>query len=78
MAGMPGCVMYYRTSIFDLVIPRLLAGETVTAEDIAAWDTAVFARGVAAAAIPFVGSARGSRTDNDLSGMHTNTGGRGL
>lgn len=34
--GLPGCVMYYRASIFDLVVPRLLAGETVTREDIAA------------------------------------------
>ena len=32
--GLPGCVMYYRASIFDLVIPRLLAGEEVTREDI--------------------------------------------
>ena len=32
--GLPGCVMYYRASIFDLVVPRLLAGENVTREDI--------------------------------------------
>ena len=32
--GLPGCVMYYRASIFDLVVPRLLAGERVTREDI--------------------------------------------
>ena len=32
--GLPGCVMYYRASIFDLVVPRLLAGETVTHTDI--------------------------------------------
>jgi len=32
--GLPGCVMYYRASIFDLVVPRLLAGEEVTREDI--------------------------------------------
>ncbi len=31
--GLPGCVMYYRTSIFDLIVPRLLAGETLTRED---------------------------------------------
>lgn len=36
VAGLPGCVMYYKTSIFDLVIPRLLAGETTTRDDIAA------------------------------------------
>ena len=32
--GLPGCVMYYRASVFDLVVPRLLAGEKVTREDI--------------------------------------------
>ena len=32
--GLPGCVMYHRASIFDLVVPRLLAGLRVTAEDI--------------------------------------------
>ena len=34
VVGLPGCVMYYKASIFDLVIPRLLAGETVTKKDI--------------------------------------------
>ncbi|WP_461211416.1 molybdopterin-binding protein [Desulfocurvus sp. DL9XJH121] len=32
--GLPGCVMYYRASIFDLVVPRILAGERPTREDI--------------------------------------------
>jgi len=34
--GLPGCVMYYKTSIFDLVVPRLLAGDRLTRSDIAA------------------------------------------
>ncbi|GAB6908728.1 Molybdopterin binding domain-containing protein [Desulfosarcina cetonica] len=34
VVGLPGCVMYYNASIFDLVIPRILAGETVTRKDI--------------------------------------------
>ena len=34
IAGLPGCVMYHRASIFDLIIPRILAGETVTRDDI--------------------------------------------
>ncbi|MBP3384192.1 MAG: molybdopterin-binding protein [Firmicutes bacterium] len=34
VVGLPGCVMYSRTSIFDLVVPRLLAGEKVTKKDI--------------------------------------------
>ncbi|NMC47968.1 MAG: molybdopterin-binding protein, partial [Desulfovibrio sp.] len=32
--GLPGCVMYYRASIFDLVVPRLLAGEQLIRRDI--------------------------------------------
>lgn len=33
--GLPGCVMYHRASIFDLIVPRLLAGLDVTARDVA-------------------------------------------
>lgn len=32
--GLPGCVMYARRTIFDLVLPRLLCGERVTGEDL--------------------------------------------
>lgn len=34
IVGLPGCVMYHRTSIFDLVVPRLLAGERLCREDL--------------------------------------------
>lgn len=34
--GLPGCVMYYKSSIFDLVVPRLLAGDRLSRSDIAA------------------------------------------
>ena len=34
VVGLPGCVMYSRTSIFDLIVPRLLAGEKITKQDI--------------------------------------------
>jgi hypothetical protein len=34
--GLPGCVMYYRASVFDLVVPRLLAGVETTRDDIVA------------------------------------------
>jgi len=34
--GLPGCVMYYKASIFDLIVPRILAGETIKREDIIA------------------------------------------
>jgi molybdenum cofactor synthesis domain-containing protein len=33
--GLPACVMYSRTTIFDLVLPRLLTGEKLTMEDLA-------------------------------------------
>ncbi|MEG0830394.1 MAG: molybdopterin-binding protein [Anaerovoracaceae bacterium] len=34
VVGLPGCVMYSRTSVFDLIVPRLLAGEVITRKDI--------------------------------------------
>jgi molybdenum cofactor synthesis domain-containing protein len=34
VVGLPGCVMYHKASIFDLVIPRILSGEKITREDI--------------------------------------------
>jgi molybdopterin biosynthesis enzyme len=34
VVGLPGCVMYSRVSIFDLIVPRLLAGEIPTRSDI--------------------------------------------
>lgn len=34
IVGLPGCVMYYRASIFDLVVPRIVAGQHPTREDI--------------------------------------------
>jgi len=32
--GLPGCVMYHKASIFDLVFPRILAGEKLMRKDI--------------------------------------------
>ena len=32
--GLPGCVMYCKTTIFDLVLPRLMAGERISKKDI--------------------------------------------
>ena len=34
LLGLPGCVMYHKTSIFDVILPRLLAGEEITRRDI--------------------------------------------
>lgn len=35
--GLPGCVMYNSRTAFDLVLPRILAGEKLTNEDIASY-----------------------------------------
>ena len=35
--GLPGCIMYAKRTIFDLVIPRILAGERLEAKDLAAY-----------------------------------------
>ena len=32
--GIPGCAMYNKATVFDLIVPRILAGETVTRADI--------------------------------------------
>lgn len=36
VCGLPGCVMYSRRTIFDLMLPRILADDEITAEGIAA------------------------------------------
>lgn len=33
--GLPGGMIYFKTSVFDLIFPRLLVGEKITARDIA-------------------------------------------
>lgn len=35
VVGLPACVIHYRTSIFDLIVPRLLAKDPITKTDIA-------------------------------------------
>lgn len=34
IVGLPGCVMYAKRTIFDLMLPRIMAGEILSAEDI--------------------------------------------
>ncbi len=33
--GLPGCVMYAKATVFDLVLPRIIAGIEVTKKDLA-------------------------------------------
>lgn len=35
IVGLPGCVMYAKRTIFDLVLPRIMADETLTPHDLA-------------------------------------------
>ncbi|MHC1711254.1 MAG: molybdopterin-binding protein [Solidesulfovibrio sp.] len=36
VVGLPGCVMYYKATVFDLAVPRLVAGEKLCKTDIVA------------------------------------------
>ena len=53
--GLPGCVMYHRTSIFDLVVPRLLTGERLCREDIAGLGHGGFCAGCDECRYPLCG-----------------------
>lgn len=53
--GLPGCVMYARRTVFDLVLPRLLAGESLTAEDLAAYGEGGMCRGCEVCVYPNCG-----------------------
>lgn len=53
--GLPGCVMYHRASIFDLVAPKLLAGETVTKADIERMGHGGFCAGCPECRFPLCG-----------------------
>ncbi|MCK4788248.1 MAG: molybdopterin-binding protein, partial [Desulfobacteraceae bacterium] len=33
--GLPACVLFYRATVLDLVLPRVLAGESITRKDLA-------------------------------------------
>jgi molybdopterin biosynthesis enzyme len=55
VVGLPGCVMYYRASIFDLIIPRLLAGKDITERDIHALGHGGFCEGCDSCRYPVCG-----------------------
>lgn len=33
--GLPGCVMYSKRTVFDLILPRIMADDKVSAEELA-------------------------------------------
>ena len=57
--GLPGCVMYYRASIFDLVVPRLVAGDEILKEDITAMGHGGYCSGCAECRYPICGFGSG-------------------
>ena len=40
--GLPGCVMYAKRTVFDLVLPRLAAGDEIHEEEVAAYGEGGF------------------------------------
>ncbi|PIE68435.1 MAG: molybdopterin-binding protein [Deltaproteobacteria bacterium] len=55
VVGLPGCVMYYKASIFDLIIPRILAGEKITEQDIQTLGHGGFCEGCESCRFPVCG-----------------------
>jgi len=53
--GLPGCVMYAKRTIFDLVLPRVAAGVPVTREEIAAMGEGGLCLGCETCAFPNCG-----------------------
>jgi molybdenum cofactor synthesis domain-containing protein len=53
--GLPGCVMYHRTSVFDLVVPRILAGDALTRDDFVELGYGGFCAGCALCRYPNCG-----------------------
>ena len=45
IVGLPGCVMYHRASVFDLIVPRIVAGERPTRKDFIALGHGGFCAG---------------------------------
>jgi molybdopterin biosynthesis enzyme len=55
VVGLPGCVMYNATTIFDLVIPRLVVGERVEKKDIVNFGHGGLCRGCKECTFPNCG-----------------------
>jgi len=55
VVGLPGCVMYFRASIFELAVHRILAGETVTKADIVEMGHGGFCSGCLECRYPICG-----------------------
>lgn len=59
VAGLPGCVMYAKRTVFDLVLPLFLADVPVTAEDLAAMGQGGLCLGCPVCTYPNCGFGKG-------------------
>ena len=59
VVGLPGCVMYHGSSIFELVVPRLLAGERISRRDIKRLGHGGMCRNCAVCTYPNCGFGKG-------------------
>lgn len=57
--GLPGCVMYAKRTIFDLVLPRVMADDEVRAEDLAALGQGGLCLGCPVCTFPNCGFGKG-------------------
>ncbi|WP_346684081.1 molybdopterin-binding protein [Anaerostipes butyraticus] len=57
--GLPGCVMYSKRTIFDLVLPRIMADDPVTAEELASLGEGGFCLGCEICTYPNCGFGKG-------------------
>lgn len=59
VVGLPGCVMYHGASVFELVVPRLLAGERMGRKDIKMLGHGGLCRGCKTCTYPNCGFGKG-------------------
>ncbi len=59
VVGLPGCVMYCATTVFDLVVPRILAGERIARADLARLGHGGFCRSCRECRYPLCGFGKG-------------------
>ena len=57
--GLPGCVMYSKRTIFDLVLPRIIADDPVTAEELESLGEGGFCLGCEICTYPNCGFGKG-------------------
>lgn len=57
--GLPGCVMYAKRTIFDLALPRVLAGDEITADELASLGEGGLCLNCAVCSYPACGFGKG-------------------